>query len=365
MRIVHLINSSETGIVGVERHVLYLAIAQKARGSSVTIIIDHPGALAEACQQHDIPVLVAERLEPTGGPLDRPALNAIQGLITQLEDLNAEVIHCHTLPAAAHAIPAGNRVNIPCVVTFNAVDPLLAARRAGMSFATICVSKSCFEDMKKGGLPENDIYYVPNGTRAVPLAPAPGQRGSHRPNLISVGSLITRKGVDNTILAMIELRRRLGQDCPALNIYGDGSQREYLQEMVAVLSLKDIVQFYGLQPDVLEHCAAADILVMSSRSETGPLVVLEAMSRGMPIVATDVGDVTEMLPDHRYGRIVPANSIIVLADAIESLLSDVTTGQFDPDLLIERHRSCYTDETMAERIEAVYEKVVFNKSTEG
>jgi glycosyltransferase involved in cell wall biosynthesis len=80
------------------------------------------------------------------------------------------------------------------------------------------------------------------------------------------------------------------------------------------------------------------------------------MSRGIAIVSTEVGEVADMLPDPRYGRIVPVDSLVALADAMESLLSDITEGTFDPDLLIQRHRTLYTDEKMAERVEMAYEQ---------
>jgi glycosyltransferase involved in cell wall biosynthesis len=101
---------------------------------------------------------------------------------------------------------------------------------------------------------------------------------------------------------------------------------------------------------------------MSSRQETGPMVVVEAMSRGMPIVATDVGEVSEMLPDPRYGRVVPAASIVGLAEAAQDLLQDIHVGRFDPGLLIERHRSFYTTAKMAERTEEVYRQALRNYS---
>jgi glycosyltransferase involved in cell wall biosynthesis len=362
MRIVHVVNSSEESIVGVEKHVLYLAIAQKARGSNVMMAIDHPGVFSEACHQHNIPMLVAEGLDPGDAPLGRLSEKTVRDLIAQFKSFDADVIHCHTLPSAAQAIPAANLSGTPCVITFNAAGPLIQAKKAGMRFITICVSKDRFEDMKKSDLPEGDIYYVPNGTRA---APRSGPQRAHQPDhpeLMSVGSLITRKGVENSILAMTALRRRRGPDCPPLNIYGDGSLREYLQEMVNVLELNDIVRLRGSQPGILEHCPSTDVLVVSSRWESGPLVVLEAMSRGMPIVTTDVGEVSEMLPDQRYGRVVPVNSIVPLADAIDSLLSDIANGVFDPEMLIERHRSRYTDEKMAERIDAVYEQALLRES---
>jgi glycosyltransferase involved in cell wall biosynthesis len=356
MRIVHVVNSSRESMVGVESHILYLAAMQKARGSAVTIVTDYEGELASLCREHAIPTIIAEGLKAESGQLLNPSEKVIEDLISCFTDINAEVIHSHAIPVAVQAIPAGNRIGIPCVITFNAAGPLLAARRAGLKFVTICVIKERFEHLRNSGIPEREIFYIPNGTKAVTLPSPEEKHRPRRPNLAVVGSLIARKGVDNAILAMAELRRRLGPGCPALTVYGDGALKEYLLEMVSVLRLDDIVRFCGYRPNAMEHCASTDILVMPSRSETGPLVVLEAMSRGMPIVATDVGEVAEMLPDQRYGRVVSVDSIVALADAIESLLSDIISANFDPQLLIQRHRSLYSDEKMAERIEAIYEK---------
>jgi len=143
-----------------------------------------------------------------------------------------------------------------------------------------------------------------------------------------------------------------------LYIYGDGEEREYLSEVVELLEMSEIVRFCGYQPDILEQCADTDILIMPSDRETGPLTVLEAMSRGMPIVSTDVGDVASMLPDQRYGRVVPPKSVIALANAVESLIMDIDNARFDRNLLIERHRLLYTREKMAQRTEDVYREVL-------
>lgn len=362
MKIVHVVNSSEKSIVGVERHVLYLANVQKARGSTVMMAIDHPGVFSEACQQHGIPVLVAAGMDPGRGPLGRMSESTVQELIGEFKSFSADVVHCHTLPSAAQAVPAANLAGIPCVVTYNSAEPLIEARKAGMRFVIICVSSSSYKTMKESTLPEEDIYYVPNGTKVASAASRGQTASSIRPNLIAVGSLIPRKAIETAILAMAELRRRRGRDCPVLNVYGDGDWRDYLKEITAVLELENIVRFHGGQPDILERCPNTDILIMSSRQETGPLVVQEAMSRGMPIVATDVGEVAEMLPDPRYGRIVPIDSVVPVADAVESLLSDIEDGQFTPELLIERHREFYSDDKMAERIEAVYEQAILTES---
>jgi glycosyltransferase involved in cell wall biosynthesis len=373
MRIVHVLQSGETNLRGAETHVLSLAVAQKARGSSILVVIDRPGLFAQMCEQRGIPVAVVAH-RPEGLPAGLPAEKMMQGLSSQFRNFNAELIHCHDPQIAVHAIPAGNRVRIPCILTVHwlgaeILNRLKFAKSLGMRFTVIAVCRRDFETLKENGMPDEDIYYVPNGTASAPPTQVTPGAESHRPDLILVGLLEPRKGIDVAILAMAELRRRhgLGQDCSPLSIYGGSPPGEelyydYYKEMVELLGLSDIVRFCGMQPGILERCNSNDILIMPSRAETGPLVVLEAMSRGMPIVATDVGEVAEMIPDPRYGRIVPVNSIAALADAIESLLSEIADGRFDPDLLIDRHRAFYSIDRMAESIDLVYEKALSDKS---
>jgi glycosyltransferase involved in cell wall biosynthesis len=371
MRIVHVLRSSETNITGLERHVLSLAAAQKARGYGVLVVTDHTGVLAEMCHRRGIPVeVMIQGFKPDGLSGGLPAEKTMHRLTSQFRAFNTDVIHCHDAQAAVQAIPAGNRAQIPAVLTVHLLEKgvlnyLRFAKGLGMSFPVICVCRSDFENLKENGMPEADIYYIPNGTAtASPTRPTASSK-THQPNLILVGILQPTKGIDVAILAMAELRRRRRQlqDCPILYIYGDTSDkryRDYYKEMSELLDLGDIIQFCGMQPGILERCDSSDILIVASRAETGPLVVLEAMSRGMPIVATDVGEVAQMLPDPRYGRIVPVNSIAALTDAIESLLSEIADGRFDPDLLIDRHRSFYTVDRMAESIDKIYREALIS-----
>lgn len=365
MRIVHATNgaASPGSTVGVEREVATMAVGQKARGSDVMIVIDRPDVFIETCQQHEIPVIVNTHLgdlPPVRQGLSVPDENAVQDLVKILEEFRPDIIHCHTTRAALMAITAGNRMNIPCIATSSDLQTVIEGRRV-LRFAALCLTKALHEELLKSDVPDTDFYYVPHGTRI--MVPKQGQetRVSHSPSLIVVGSLEARKGVDTAIMAMIVLRRRLGRACPVLNIYGDGPERKDLTEMAIMLELDDIVHFHGFEPEILERCPSSDVLVMPSRQEMGPLVVLEALSRGMPIVATDVGEVTNILPDKRYGRVVPRDSAIALADAIEAVLADISDGRFNPDLLIERHRSVYSIEKWIERLEAAYNHVLLKR----
>jgi glycosyltransferase involved in cell wall biosynthesis len=233
-----------------------------------------------------------------------------------------------------------------------------------LQFAIIGVNKSILERLEKDGFPEGKLYYVPNGTKSYRVPKGVGAapyvtNGLPLLSLIWVGRLELVKGPDIAILAMAELKRRHGLDhCPVLNVYGAGSMEGYLKEMVSLLCLDDTVRFHGPQPGILERCIATDILVVSSRAETGPLVALEAMSRGMPVVAFRVGEIEEMVPDRRYGHIVADESITALADGIDSMMSDVHTGRFDPDLPISRHQALYSLEKMADRVDEVYKSLM-------
>jgi L-malate glycosyltransferase len=343
---------------GIERHVFNLATVQKERGDSPIVVVPGPGGLTAACDEYGIPVAI----EPH---LSRQPTSIIDDLCSRFTNLGVEVIHCHSPNSGMKATAAGNRIGIPCVYTHH-IDKILEILETvfnipDLEFALIAVSRNTFQRLKKNGFPEERLYYIPNGTKAAPRL----TNGLSRPSLIAVGRLERVKGFDIAILAMAELKRRHGLSCPPLNIYGAGSMAGYLKEMVSVLCLDDTVRFHGVQLGVLERCPATDILIVSSRAETGPLTALEAMSRGLPIVSTRVGEIEEMLPDQRYGYIVQTESIIALADGIESMLSDVRAGRFDPDLPISRHRGLYSVEKMAERVDAVYKRLTIRNAPVG
>ena len=376
MRVAHIIDVKDDLGGGVEQHVFNLAVAQNARGDNPVVITPQPGVFTEACDERGIPVTIEPRLASGDTLFDasiyaqsrrltdeatrarEEAREAISRLCSLFMSSRAEVIHCHTPKAAVNAIAAGNRIEIPCVYTNHILEGFRHDKSASLEFSAISVCRSAFEHLKKQGFPAEMLYYVPNGSKEV----LPLTGGSSRSSLIWVGRLETVKGPDLAVLAMADLKRRRGSDCPILNIYGRGSLEGHLKEMVSVLCLGDRVRFHGLQVGILDRCPATDILVVSSRHESGPLVALEAMSRGMPVVSTHVGEIASMIPDQRYGYITLRGSITSLADGIESMLSDVRAGRFVPDLAILRHRELFTLEKMAERVDAVYKSMIARAS---
>lgn len=101
-------------------------------------------------------------------------------------------------------------------------------------------------------------------------------------------------------------------------LVGDGSERAALEARVAALGLGDRVVFANWQRDVEAVMAAADLLVNTSRNEGTPMAVIEAMAAGLPVIATAVGGVPDMISDGETGWLVPDNDL----DALEAALRD-------------------------------------------
>ena len=114
------------------------------------------------------------------------------------------------------------------------------------------------------------------------------------------------------------------QSCPNLELWlvGDGELRRDIEELVKQLGLEEKVKFFGVRSDVPELLSQADIFVLSSDYEEFGLVVAEAMAAGLPVIATAIGGIPEILEGGRAGILVPPKDVDALAKAIVELARD-------------------------------------------
>ncbi len=177
-----------------------------------------------------------------------------------------------------------------------------------------------------------------------------------KPLWVIAGRLEEQKGHDLLFEALAQLVKN-GLDF-TLVVAGDGSRRRWLEQQALSLGLSPRVQFVGQVEDVGGLLAAADAVLLPSRWEGLPLVLLEAMARARPVVAAAVGGVSDVLQDGVTGTLVPPNDVTALAEALTELQrkSDRAwrMGRVAAQLIHDR----YTWHAVAEDFEAVYDEVM-------
>ncbi len=188
----------------------------------------------------------------------------------------------------------------------------------------VAVSQAQRERLRRLLIPADKISVVFNSVDAGSLAKIEGENLRTRYNfpqksviLISAGRFSREKGQGILVEAMkkaVVLDTRL-----RLVLYGDGPELESVRMRVKSFKLEDKILLPGFEKNLLSHLKGADILVNPSLSEGLPNIVLEAMALGVPVVATAVGGVPEIITDGTEGRLVPPRDAGRLVEAILEL----------------------------------------------
>ena len=183
--------------------------------------------------------------------------------------------------------------------------------------ATICVAE--YErrvGIAAGACRAEQTVVIPNAVQVSALPRAVQRAGVVE--LISVGRLRAPKDFITLARALARLERGSFR----ASLIGDGPDRSMIEAELEQLGLGDSVRLLGDRSDVPRLLAAADVFVCSSRSEGMPISIIEAMAAGLPVVASAVGGVPEMVDDERTGLLVAPGAAAALADALARLIGD-------------------------------------------
>lgn len=165
------------------------------------------------------------------------------------------------------------------------------------------------------------IAMIPNGVESdlLDIQRTGNNVGSRSLSLLAVGALIKRKAVNNIIEALSYINV---SPPPSLTVVGDGPELRYLERLAKEMNVYRNVNFIGaVDPDdVQRYLSGADIFVFASLSEGRPNVILEAMAAGLPIVASRIDGVTELIVDGRNGMLFAPGDARELAQKLEALI---------------------------------------------
>jgi glycosyltransferase involved in cell wall biosynthesis len=175
--------------------------------------------------------------------------------------------------------------------------------------------------------PSSKVYCIRNGIDLARVVPTAGRSAARERLGIAgdafvvggVGRLMPIKGFEHLIEAFARLRQQQPPAASRLLIVGDGPLRESLAQCAQRHRVSRDVTLLGARADVHDVMTALDVFALSSLHEGMPMVILEAMALGVPIVATRVGGIPEILEDGKDAVLVPPGDAQALANAIESL----------------------------------------------
>jgi glycosyltransferase involved in cell wall biosynthesis len=200
------------------------------------------------------------------------------------------------------------------------------------------------------GLSPGSIRTIHNGVEDAAIAAGP--LPAPPPYVAAAGRLERQKGFDVLLEALVRVPQVRAV------VVGDGPERDALAADAARLGVSARVTFTGARADARSVLAHAEAVVLPSRYEGLPLVLLEAMLAGRPIVASDVGGIRECLVPEETGLLVPADDADALAAALRSLLDDADRATRLGREAARRARERWTATAMAAAYERVYVEVL-------
>jgi glycosyltransferase involved in cell wall biosynthesis len=364
LRIAHVLSSFDMG--GQERVALDLATLQRAAGHrvlAISLAAAPDGPMASLFRAADVRTeSVARR-----GPSFDPTL-AVR-IAKYLWRDGVEVAHTHNPQALVYGSPAAALAGAACVHTKHGINPdpsrRMWLRRAAskMVDAYVAVTPALARvAMTNQECAPTQLHVIPNGIDTQRFSPDLAARGRIRAELGipedawvvgTVGRLAAEKNqalLIDAIAPILDPRRHLV-------IVGEGPEREALAARASATWRSKFVHFTGARTDVESLLAAFDLFALTSESEGLPLVLLEAMAMGLPVLATAVGGVPDLVEDGTTGFLVASGDRVALTTQLIQLSSRpsaaLEVAKTARNLVLERHSTKH----MTRDYENLYQRV--------
>ena len=365
---------------GAQRYIYDLASNLFAPAFAVTVAAGGDGPLFSTLAQRNIATQTLRHLRRAISPLhDLAAIFEIRRLLKRLKP---DILHLNSSKAgvlgslAAYGLPIrvvytahGFVFNEPLPRWLAATYRILERKTAKYKDVIICVSEADRQAALTCGIaPRQELVTIHNGiAAALDFYPKEKARQilsttyylpltTFKLLIGVVANLYPTKGIGDFV-AMAE---RISVKHPGATfvVIGEGQDRPVLERTISKHRLRDIVFLVGAIPEAAKLIPAFDLYCVTSKKEGLPYAILEAMAAGLPIVATAVGGVPELINDQRTGELVPAGDVAALSHAVEDLLQDPTRAQQLGQAARERVRRKFSLAAMVEQTIACYQRIL-------
>ncbi|MFZ0267810.1 glycosyltransferase [Caulobacter sp.] len=188
----------------------------------------------------------------------------------------------------------------------------------------VCVGRHLADLAIERGVPAQRVHFVPNAVKPPTTVATPFRDGVCSPRIVAAGRLHPKKGFDVLIAALALLRNGwegFGGQAFDCEIAGEGDERAKLEGLIAKHNLGGRVRLVGWRGDVSGFLATGDVFAFPSYQEGFPLVLLEAMAVGLPVVSAAIPGPVEMIEAGADGVLVPPGDPAALAQALAGLIA--------------------------------------------
>ena len=285
-----------------------------------------------------------------------------------------DILHCHLIPSNIIAKPLGALLGVPVIINHDHTnDPhridnkiLLALDKSTNRFAhhIIAVAAACrdFLTTHESISPEK-ISLVPNAIDLRRFSHGEASRDEARAQLgLPAGSRIVagvgRLNPQKNFGLFLDIAAQLAARFPDLHflLAGDGPEEKMLREKAAALGIASRVLFSGYVSDTRLVYLAADVLLMPSRYEGLPMTLLEAMAMGLPVVASKLDGIAEVIGDGEEGFLVPPTDAALFVERTASLLADAELSSCIAKNARAKIEARFSVERMTSAVEEIYDR---------
>lgn len=325
MKVVYIITKSEIG--GAQSHLLELLKEGSRRGFDVSLISSPGGWLENHCVDLNIKFISNKFFKNSYNPVN--LLKAIIEVRRVVKEIKPDVIHCHSGGGGFYGRLAAFGLPVKKVFTVHgwSFRPGAPFSQRMVSFIAEFIMKSltdkviCVSHFDKniginsGVINKKSSIVIHNGV----IVPEISEKKDDKLNIIFVGRLAPPKRQDiflkSISLLSLDIKNKIN-----VEILGDGFRKKDIENLCENLGLQSNVSIESIQTEFMgQKYSRADILVLISDYEAFPMVIIEAMSYGVPVVASSVGGIPEVV-DSSVGLLVKKNTPEDFASALESLI---------------------------------------------
>jgi glycosyltransferase involved in cell wall biosynthesis len=307
----------------------------------------------------DMPSRIPIREFPVRGFANPAAVGQLLAFASWCRSINAAIVHTCDLYANIFGLPGAALAGVPVrianrreILTGDKSPAKLRTQRLAYraAHAVVANSSAARDQLEREGVPVDRLRLIANGLDVGRFAPATPRSNIRR--IVMVANLRPEKGQDTLLAAAPHILQRYPD--ASFTFVGDGPRREALETLTRALGITERVRFLGESRDVAPILAEHDLFVLPSRSEAFPNALIEAMATALPVVATDVGGIPEVVRPGINGRLVQPDDAGALAGAVLALMDDpaaaAALGRAARADVV-RH---YTIDRMVERFEQLY-----------